>query len=154
MKKSLHFHLLFWNQRVLTIQRGFDFIQERFSSEIVENIRSARRKLLENFDAEVEKLERWSTDRKIALEIKLKELDKKIREVKKNARAPHTLEEKIEIQRKQKNLDSERMTMRQKLFEAQDAIDAERDKLIENTEKSLQKPIKSQIIFAIDWRIV
>lgn len=34
------------------------------------------------------------------------------------------------------------MAMRRKLFEAQDAIDAERDELIENVEKSLQKPIK------------
>ena len=42
-----------------------------------------------------------------------------------------------------KTLDTERMNMRRKLFEAQDAIDAERDKLIKNTEKSLQKPVKS-----------
>lgn len=52
-----------------------------------------------------------------------------------------------------KTLDTERMNMRRKLFEAQDAIDAERDKLIKNAEKSLQKPVKSKIIFAIDWRI-
>lgn len=53
-----------------------------------------------------------------------------------------------------KILDTERMNMRRRLFESQDAIDAERDKLIKNAEKSLQKPVKSQIIFAIDWRIV
>ena len=35
------------------IQMEFDFIQTRFSLEIAENIRKARRKLLENFDAEV-----------------------------------------------------------------------------------------------------
>ena len=52
-----------------------------------------------------------------------------------------------------KTLDTERMNMRRKLFEAQDAIDAERDKLIKNAEKYLQKPVKSKIIFAIDWRI-
>ena len=46
------------------------------------------------------------------------------------------------------------MNMRRKLFEAQDAIDAERDKLIKNAEKFLQKPVKSQIIFAIDWKII
>lgn len=102
----------------------------------------------------MEKLESWSNDRKNALEIKLKEMDKKIRELKKTSRQPHTLEEKIELQRQQKTLDTERMNMRRKLFEAQDAIDAERDKLIKNAEKSLQKPVKSQIIFAIDWRIV
>lgn len=129
-------------------------LEEIFESQKAEIIRVNNQKTEQEFDAEVEKLERWSTDRKTALEIKLKELDKKIREVKKTARAPHTLEEKIEIQRQQQKLDSERMTMRRKLFEAQDAIDAERDKLIENAEKSLQKPIKSQIIFAIDWRIV
>ncbi len=136
------------------IQREFDFIQEMFAHEIGENMRNDRRKLLENFDAEVEKLESWSNDRKNALEIKLKEMDKKIRELKKTSRQPHTLEEKIELQRQQKTLDTERMNMRRKLFEAQDAIDAERDKLIKNAEKSLQKTVKSQIIFAIDWRIV
>ena len=35
------------------IQREFDFIQEQFSVEIGENMRRARQKLLENFDAEV-----------------------------------------------------------------------------------------------------
>lgn len=35
------------------IQREFDFIQEMFAHEIGENMRNARRKLLENFDAEV-----------------------------------------------------------------------------------------------------
>lgn len=81
-------------------------------------------------------------------------MDKKIRELKKTSRQLHTLEEKIELQRQQKTLDTERMNMRRKLFEAQDAIDAERDKLIKNAEKFLQKPVKSQIIFAIDWKII
>ncbi len=44
--------------------------------------------------------------------------------------------------------------MRRKLFEAQDAIDAERDALIEKAEKSLTLNVNSQIIFAIEWRIV
>lgn len=34
------------------------------------------------------------------------------------------------------------------------AINAKRDKLIKNAEKPLQKSVKLQIIFAIDWRIV
>lgn len=82
-------------------------LEEIFESQKAEIIRVNNQKIEQEFDAEVEKLERWSTDRKSALEIKLKELDKKIREAKKNARSPHTLEEKIEIQRQQQKLDSE-----------------------------------------------
>lgn len=129
-------------------------LEEIFESQKAEILRQNAQNAEKEFDAEVEKLESWSNDRKNALEIKLKEMDKKIREIKKTSRQPHTLEEKIELQRQQKTLDTERMNMRRKLFEAQDAIDAERDKLIKNAEKSLQKPVKSQIIFAIDWRIV
>lgn len=129
-------------------------LEEIFESQKAEILRQNAEIAEKEFDAEVEKLESWSNDRKNALEIKLKEMDKKIRELKKTSRQPHTLEEKIEFQRQQKTLDTERMNMRRKLFEAQDAIDAERDKLIKNAEKSLQKPVKSQIIFAIDWRIV
>lgn len=129
-------------------------LEEIFESQKAEILRQNAEIAEKEFDAEVEKLESWSNDRKNALEIKLKEMDKKIRELKKTSRQPHTLEEKIELQRQQKTLDTERMNMRRKLFEAQDAIDAERDKLIKNAEKSLQKPVKSKIIFAIDWRIV
>ena len=118
-------------------------LEEVFESQKAEILRQNAQNAEKEFDAEVEKFE-----------IKLKEMDKKIRELKKTSRQPHTLEEKIELQRQQKTLDTERMNMRRKLFEAQDAIDVERDKLIKNAEKSLQKPVKSQIIFAIDWRIV
>lgn len=129
-------------------------LEEVFESQKAEILRQNAEISEKEFDAEVEKLESWSNDRKNALEIKLKEMDKKIRELKKTSRQPHTLEEKIELQRQQKTLDTERMNMRRKLFEAQDAIDVERDKLIKNAEKYLQKPVKSKIIFAIDWRIV
>ena len=117
-------------------------------------LRDNKEKAAKHFDEEVEKLEHWSEDRKMSLEIKIRDLDKQIRETKKNARSLYTLEEKIENQRKQKTLESERMTLRRKLYEAQDAIDAERDKLIENAQKSLQNAINHQTIFAVDWRIV
>ena len=144
------------NARTYDINEPFTTgkLEEIFESQKAEILRQNAQNAEKEFDAEVEKLESWSNDRKNALEIKLKEMDKKIRELKKTSRQPHTLEEKIELQRQQKSLDTERMNMRRKLFEAQDAIDVERDKLIKNAEKSLQKPVKSKIIFAIDWRIV
>lgn len=144
------------NARAYDINEPFNpgKLEEIFESQKAKILCQNAQNAEKEFDAEVEKLESWSSDRKNALEIKLKEMDKKIRELKKTSRQPHTLEEKIELQRQQKTLDTERMNMRRKLFEAQDAIDAERDKLIKNAEKSLQKPVRSQIIFAIDWRIV
>ncbi len=106
------------------------------------------------FDDEVEKLEKWSDDRKASLEIKLKEIDKSIKEMKKEVRSQRTLEEKVAMQRKQSAAESERMALRKKLFVMQDEIDSERDRLISAAESAMRQETQAQTIFSIEWRIV
>ena len=142
--------------KTYAINETFDSpkLGEIFEMQKAEIMRGHNDSAEREFDAEVEKFERWCEDQKGTLERDIENLDKEIRDLKKEARAQHTLEEKIKFQRMQKEAESKRMNARRKLFDAQDAIDRERDRLIENAEKSLQKRITSQIIFAIDWRIV
>jgi SNF2-related protein len=146
------------NARVYDTAASFDKCRDKLNAafEIQENelLDLNIQNTTKQFEEEVEKLEHWSDDRKAALELKIKELDKQLREIKKTTRTLRTLEEKLANQRKLGAVESERMTMRRKLYEAQDAIDAERDRLIKSAEKSLTNKINSQIIFAIEWRIV
>lgn len=60
------------------------------------------------YNEEVEKLERWSEDRRIALDLRIKQLDAEIKEARKTARQLPSLKEKMEAKRSLKALERER----------------------------------------------
>ncbi len=73
------------------------------------------------------KLDRWSEDLKLSLEHELKELDKHIRELRRTSALAQSLEDKLTHQRRIRDLERRRNSIRRELFEAQDAIDRQRD---------------------------
>jgi SNF2 family DNA or RNA helicase len=121
------------------IQRRFDAIDHRNG---------------EFFDEEVLKLDRWSEDLKQGLEREIKELDKQIREARRTATLVQSLQDKLEAQKLIKSLEKTRNSRRRELFDAQDAIDEQRDELIKNIEKQLKQTRSSQILYKIKWSIL
>lgn len=103
------------------------------------------------FDEEVLKLDRWSEDLKQGLEREIKELDKAIREAKKQSALAAALTEKLEAQKQVKALETARNGKRRELFEAQDRIDAQRDGLIQGLERQLEQNMTNEVIFTIRW---
>lgn len=106
------------------------------------------------FDEEVLKLDRWSEDLKLGLEREIKEIDKQIREARKTAALAQSLQDKLEAQKVIKALERTRNTKRRELFDAHDAIDVQREELIENIEKQLKQQRSLQGIFAIRWTVI
>ena len=107
------------------------------------------------FDTEIEKLNLWADDVKIGLEREISDLDAEIKLRKSEARKMNLLEEKIEAQRLVKELEKQRSEKRRSLFEAQDNIDAQKDKLFDEVEQTLrQKKITEETLFTIRWRII
>jgi hypothetical protein len=106
------------------------------------------------FDEEVAKLDRWSDDLKLGLERELKELDKEIKEGRRSAKGATSLQEKLAAQRSLKQAEARRAQKRRELYEAQDAIDARRDELIENIGRQLEQSDKLETLFTVRWSVV
>ena len=107
------------------------------------------------FETEIEKLNLWADDVKIGLEREITDLDAEIKLRKSEARKITRLEEKIEAQRLVKDLEKHRSEKRRSLFEAQDEVDARKEKLFDEVEQTLrQKKATEETLFNIRWRIV
>jgi ERCC4-related helicase len=105
------------------------------------------------FEQEAARLDAWAEDLKIGLERELKDIDRQIKEARRAASLAMRLEEKLEGQKRIKQLEATRSQKRRALFDAQDEIDAQRGKMIEELEGKLQQEAKLETIFTIQWRL-
>ena len=107
------------------------------------------------FDTEIEKLNHWADDVKIGLEREISDLDAEIKLRKSEARKLTRLDEKIDAQRTVKDLERRRSEKRRNLFEAQDEVDAKKERLFDEVEQAVrQKRASEETLFTIRWRIV
>lgn len=105
------------------------------------------------FNEEEGKLEAWADDLKLGLEQDLKEIDRGIKEAKRQAKLTQTLQEKLEVQKLVKDLERQRSRKRRELYDEQDRIDAERERLIGEIEAQLKLSHSVQEIFTVRWSL-
>jgi adenine-specific DNA-methyltransferase len=106
------------------------------------------------FEAEAEKLDGWSDDLKLGLEREIKEMDRLIKEARRETSSALTLEEKLAGQKQIKTLESRRNEKRHSLFEAQDRVDHQREELIANIEGKLTQRSDLTELFTLRWSLV
>ena len=105
------------------------------------------------FDTEVQKLDAWADDLKVGLENEVKELDRDIKDVRRTATVAATLEEKLHWQKRQRELEDKRNQLRRKIFDRQDEIDGQRNKLIDALESRLDRKMQTTAVFTIQWSL-
>lgn len=105
------------------------------------------------FEAEAAKLDAWADDLKVVLERDIKEIDRQIKEAKRAATAALTLEEKLAGQKQVKELEKLRNQKRRSLFDTQDEVDEQRDRLITQIEGKLEQTSELQPLFTIRWHL-
>jgi ERCC4-related helicase len=106
------------------------------------------------FDEELEKLDKWSEDRKKSLELELRQLDIEIKTRKTQSKKIGELETKVAEIRAIKDLERKRTEKRQKLYEAQDDVDKQKDELLERIEAQLKQKTAINVLFTTRFRIV
>ena len=119
-----------------------------------QRIREVNQRNLGYFDAEVQKLDAWADDLKVGLENEVKELDRDIKDVRRTASVSATLEEKLHWQKRQRELEDQRNQLRRRIFDRQDEIDGQRNRLIEELEQQLSRSTSVQSVFAVQWTLV
>jgi adenine-specific DNA-methyltransferase len=127
------------------------------ASQIQEGQRSIQRAISERnarfFEAEADKLDGWADDLKLGLEREIKELDRQVKEARRTATAALTLEEKLAAQKQIRALEGQRNEKRRSLFDAQDAVDKQREELIAKIEGKLAQRTSATTLFSIRWRL-
>jgi hypothetical protein len=64
-----------------------------------------------------------------------------------------SLESKVALHKRIKELELRRAEKRRGLFEAQDAVDTRKDSLLTEIESRLKQSLQKEILFSIRWRL-
>ena len=106
------------------------------------------------YDDEVVKLDEWANDLRTSLERELRDIDRAIAEARTASRGAVALAEKLEGQRRLKQLERQRADKRRALYDAQDQIAARRDDMIAAIERQLSATHTWSEAFVLRWRLM
>ena len=106
------------------------------------------------FEIELDKLDKWGEDKRNSLRLILKDLDDRIKELKKMARLAPNLPEKLPLEKERRQLEGKRDEAWREYDNAARDIEEKKDQLIDEIEKKLKQDISEQELFTIRWKIV
>lgn len=128
-----------------------DSILARRERDVIEAL---KRQNAQWFADESQKLEKWAEDKVFAAEKELKDAKTRILELKREARSAGSPEQQHRIQTQIQDLEKSKRRLRQRIFEVEDEIIDERDRMISDLEARLQQDISKQELFAVRWTVV
>lgn len=106
------------------------------------------------FDDEIQKLEKWGEDKKNTLKQALKELDDRIKDLKKENYTSNNLPEKLERQKEIRQLDIKRDEAWKEYDQKKKDIDKQIDQLIGQVQAKMEQKVEITKIFEIKWNLV
>ena len=122
---------------------------------LIEDIKTNSKEInQEYFVMEMDKLDHWADDLKVSLEKQRKAIKVEIGNMRKEYRSAQQLEEKVELQRKIRNLEQKESKLRREINELEDQIDTKKEVLIDEVEKRLDAQSRTEELFVIKWKII
>lgn len=106
------------------------------------------------FKKEQDKIDQWAEDKLKAVELALEDIKVKVKSLQREARQASTIEEQREKQEAVKQAEREQRKMRQRIFDVEDEISAQRDALISGLENALHRKSSNETLFMLRWNII
>jgi ERCC4-related helicase len=134
---------------------------ERVDSSLSDSIHGTKQdilSLLESrnsklFEHELDKLDLWGDDRRVALKADLRDLEDRIKAIKREARLAPNLPTKLKLERERRTLETKRDEAWKEYEAASREVEKRKDSLIDEVEKKLQQSITETELFSFRWRI-
>ena len=105
------------------------------------------------FEAELAKLDGWADDKVATAEKALKDIKKRIRELRNEAGKAAGLTEQAGLQGEISEAERRQRKLRQEIFVVEDQILSQRDQLVAAIRGKLQQNIQQKLLFAIRWSL-
>jgi superfamily II DNA or RNA helicase len=105
------------------------------------------------FDTEMDKLEAWTKDRRVALKADLDELDESLKEARKAVRQAPTLPDKLERQRAFRTLETRREEAWRIYDHASRELDVQKDALLDDIGRRLEQQVTEEQLFVLRWQL-
>ena len=131
-------------------------------SDLIKKTIESRRKSILNemaerqaawFDDEMEKLDNWAEDKRAGLKADLKELDDKIKKLKREVRRTGNLPDKLTLQGKVKALETKRDEAWRAYDDAAKEIEGQKDNLLDQVEERLGQEVSEEELFTIRFSV-
>ena len=106
------------------------------------------------FDQEIDKFDRWAEDQRHALRTDLKDMDSRLKDLKKQARTAGALPEKLALQRKAKELESRRDDAWRAYDDSSKDVENKKDELLDQVEARLHTETSTEKLFTVRWELV
>ena len=106
------------------------------------------------FEEEIEKLNFWAEDKRRDLKLALKNFDEQITALKKEGRLAVHLHEKVDIQKKLRNLEHKRDEAWRLYDHESKLIEQHKEELLDTVEHRLKQAIDEKTIFNLQWSVV
>ncbi|MBU2061817.1 MAG: DEAD/DEAH box helicase, partial [Bacteroidetes bacterium] len=151
-------------QFLLTLNASSEERTQQFNSNKVDKVYQDQKKKHLDFvkhtdtrllQLEIQKFEKWANDKIESSELDLREVKKKIKDLERETRADNiNADDLLEIQKKIRVLDRKKSKLRREIFDIEDAILEERDEMIDEAEKKLERTTTETEIFTIEWELI
>lgn len=128
-------------------------LQQTLTEQCAKHLAEVEQQNEHYYEEEVQKLEAWSDDRKVALDLQIKQLDKEIAEARRTARQLPSLKEKMDAKRVLKQLERERDETVLNYHEEKKKIEGKEDELLAEVEQALAMTSYNETLFKVHWRV-
>jgi predicted nucleic acid-binding Zn-ribbon protein len=105
------------------------------------------------FEAELKKLDGWADDQIASTEKALRDVKKRIRDLRNEASKTSGLNEQAKIQDQISDLERSKRKLRQEIFEAEDRILTQRDGLVGKIRGKLKQKTSTKPLFSLRWTL-